>query len=45
MDIHGIGNVTISDIAVHYGILGNMFRQAKDLPDGTKVKIVVGSEP
>ncbi len=25
----------------HYGVLGDLYRQTKDLPDGTKVRIVV----
>ena len=40
-----IENTEVSDIAVHYSLLGQIQRQVKDLPDGTKITRVIGPEP
>jgi hypothetical protein len=36
-----IGNVELTDLAVHYGLLADIHAQTKDLPDGTKSRRVV----
>ena len=36
-----VENTEITDLAVHYSFLAQIHRQIKDLPDGTKVKLVV----
>jgi len=36
-----IANVFPIDLREHYSVLGDMHRQTKDLPDGTRVKLVV----
>jgi hypothetical protein len=36
-----IGNVELTDLAAHYGLLADIHAQTKDLPDGTKVRAVV----
>lgn len=36
-----ISNVEPTDLSVHYSLLADIYRQTKDLPDGTKVRIVV----
>jgi hypothetical protein len=34
-------NLEPTDVQVHYGLLADIFRQTKDLPDGTRVRVVV----
>jgi hypothetical protein len=36
-----LGNVELTDLAVHYGLLADIHAQTKDLPDGTKIRRVV----
>lgn len=36
-----IDNIVPTDLSVHYSFLADICRQTKDLPDGTKVRIVV----
>ena len=36
-----VDNVEPTDIAVHYKLLADIWRQTKDLPDGTPVRMVV----
>ena len=36
-----VENVAPTDLSVHYSILGDIYRQTKDLPDGTRIKTVV----
>jgi hypothetical protein len=36
-----IDNVEPTDLAVHYGLLADIYRQTKDLPDGTPIAAVV----
>jgi hypothetical protein len=36
-----IDNVAPTDLAVHYGLLADIYRQTKDLPDGTPSSAVV----
>jgi hypothetical protein len=34
-------NFELTDIAVHYSFLGDLYRQTKDLPDGTVIQTVL----
>ena len=34
-------NIEPTDLSVHYSFLADIYRQTKDLPDGTKIKSVV----
>lgn len=36
---YDIDNIEPTDLSVHYGMLGDLFQQTKDLPDGTKVSV------
>jgi hypothetical protein len=36
-----VGNVATVDLAEHYSFLADVWRQTKDWPDGTQVKIVI----
>jgi hypothetical protein len=36
-----LSNVELTDIAIHYSFLADIYRQTKDLPDGTPVHAVV----
>ena len=36
-----IDNVEPTDLAVHYGLLADIYRQTKDLPDGTPIDAVI----
>jgi hypothetical protein len=36
-----VSNVVPIDLAVHYSLLADIYKQTKDLPDGTPVKAVV----
>jgi len=38
-------NVYPTDIAQYYSLLADKYRQTKDLPDGTKVRVVVDRDP
>jgi hypothetical protein len=38
---YSVDNVAPADLAVHYSFQADICRQTKDLPDGTKVEIVV----
>jgi hypothetical protein len=38
-------NIYPTDIAQYCSLLADMYRQIKDLPDGTKVRIVVDRDP
>ncbi|MGB0064460.1 MAG: T6SS immunity protein Tdi1 domain-containing protein [Terracidiphilus sp.] len=40
-----VQNVAPTDLAVHYSFMADICRQAKDLPKGTRVKIVVDRPP
>lgn len=42
---YSVQNVAVTDLAVHYSFMADICRQAKDLPNGTKVRIVVGPKP
>jgi hypothetical protein len=35
------GNVVVFDLSTHYAFLANLYRQTKDLPDGTPFRTVV----
>ena len=34
-------NLEPTDLSVHYSILGDIFAQTKDLPDGTRIRTVI----
>jgi hypothetical protein len=36
-----IENLEPTDLSVHYSLLADIYRQTKDLPDGTRIKMVV----
>ena len=36
-----VENFEPTDLSVHYGFLASIFEQTKDLPDGTRVRVVV----
>jgi hypothetical protein len=38
---YAVGNVATVDLAEHYSFLGDLWRQTKAWPDGTRVKIVI----
>jgi hypothetical protein len=40
-----VDNVEPTDIGVHYGVLADIYRQTKDLPDGTNVRLVTIQDP
>jgi hypothetical protein len=40
-----ISNIGAVDISVHYSFLADIYRQTKDLPDGTRIEAVVGTLP
>ncbi len=35
-----LSNVVPTDIAIHYSFLADIYRQTKDLPDGTRIEVV-----
>jgi hypothetical protein len=37
-------NLEPTSLAVHYGLLGEIYRQTKDLPDGTPIRVVTGPD-
>lgn len=38
---YALSNVEPTDLAVHYSMLADIYKQTKDLPDGTPIKAVV----
>jgi hypothetical protein len=42
---YAVDNIWPADLAVHYSFQADICRQAKDLPDGTKVEVVVTNAP
>jgi hypothetical protein len=36
-----VANIKPTNLSVHYSFLADIYKQTKDLPDGTKIKIVV----
>jgi hypothetical protein len=42
---YAVENIVPTDLSVHYSFLADICRQTKDLPDGTKVRIVVAKAP
>jgi hypothetical protein len=40
-----VENLEPTDLSIHYSFLADIFRQTKDLPAGTKVRIVLEPEP
>ncbi len=38
---YSVGNVVPTDLSVHYSLLADIWRQTKDLPDGTRIRTVV----
>jgi hypothetical protein len=41
---YDVDNVEPTDLAVHYGLLGQIHQQTKDLPDGTPITRVIVEE-
>ena len=42
---YDIENLEITDISVHYGLLGDLYGQMKDVPDGSKVTVKITNRP
>jgi hypothetical protein len=42
---YSVENVEPTDLSVHYSLLADIFRQTKDLPDGTRIRTVVLEKP
>jgi hypothetical protein len=42
---YSVENVEPTDLSVHYSLLADIFRQTKDLPDGTRIRTVVLERP
>jgi hypothetical protein len=40
-----IENMEPTDLSVHYSFLADIYRQTRDLPDGTKIRVVVTEPP
>jgi hypothetical protein len=40
-----VENTGVLDIAVHFSLKAQIYRQTKDLPDGTKVELVISTPP
>jgi hypothetical protein len=40
-----VENISPTDLSVHYSFLADICLQAKDLPDGTRVRVVVKNRP
>jgi hypothetical protein len=38
---YAVENVSPTNLSVHYSLLADIWRQTKDLPDGTRIKMVV----
>jgi len=38
-------NFEVTDISVHYGFLGDLYGQMKDVPDGSKVRVKIINKP
>ena len=38
-------NIIPIDLKAHYSFLADMFQQTKNLPDGTKIRVVIASPP
>jgi hypothetical protein len=36
-----VENVAPTDLSVHYSFLADIYQQTKDLPDGTRIKVVI----
>jgi len=42
---YAVENVSPTNLSVHYSLLADIFRQTKDMPDGTRIKAVVIDRP
>ncbi len=42
---YAVENVAPTNLSVHYSLLADIYRQTKDLPDGTRIKAVVIDRP
>lgn len=42
---YDVANVEPTDLSVHYSFLAEIHAQTKDLPDGTKIRAVIGPSP
>jgi hypothetical protein len=38
-------NIEPTYLSVHYSFLADMFRQTRDVPDGTKIRVIIDSPP
>jgi hypothetical protein len=38
-------NFEVTDISVHYGFLGDLYGQMKDVPDGARVRVKITNKP
>ncbi len=38
---YSLENVEVTDLSVHYAFLADIWRQTKDVPNGTKIRVVV----
>lgn len=42
---YDLENFEVTDISVHYGFLGDLYGQMKDVPDGSKVRVKIVNRP
>ena len=40
-----VENIEPTDLSVHYSLHADIYNQVKDLPDGTKIRVVVATPP
>jgi hypothetical protein len=38
---YDVSNIEPTDLSVHYSFLADIWRQIKDVPDGTSVRVVI----
>ncbi|EGF93159.1 hypothetical protein ABI_16000 [Asticcacaulis biprosthecium C19] len=38
---YDLDNIELTDLSVHYALLADMWQQTKDLPEGTRIKVVI----
>lgn len=42
---YDLDNIFVGDLREHYAFIADIYRQTKNLPNGAKVKLVIGPEP
>jgi hypothetical protein len=42
---YDVENLYPADLSAHYSFLADIFRQTRDLPDGTRIRLVLAPEP